>query len=188
MSGSAPHFAPPINRLVLRFPDQEQCALHSLDESICFTHEDEAVIAAICNGTLIYNRLFRKRLNDQPYTITDAQNFLRWAQEGWKSRSWFVFLLRDSKHRIIGAVDIKSAQTDEAEIGYWASATSPGIMANAVIQLCEVAKEAGYRRLIALIAPDNERSIYVAQRAEFVQVEDMTRDGTRYLQFTRNIL
>lgn len=188
MSGSVPRFAASLRRRVLRFPTQEPCVLQALDESVAVTPKDENAIATICNEPLIYHRLFRKMLDGQPYSLAEAQSFVRWAQQGWRDRSWFVFLLRDSTDQIIAAVDIKSADTQGAEIGYWASAASPGIMTNAVLQLCEVAREAGYRRLFALIAPDNAQSLSVVRRAGFMQTEDVTRDGTHYRQFARSLV
>jgi RimJ/RimL family protein N-acetyltransferase len=188
MSGSPPHFAASLRRLVLRFPTQEPCVLQALDENVTWTPQDETAIAIICNEPLIYHRLFHKRLGGQPYSLAKAQGFLRWAKQGWRDRSWFVFLLRDSNDQVVGAIDIKSTHTEGAEIGYWASATSPGVMTNAVFELCDVAREAGYRQLFALIAPDNVQSLGVVSRAGFVQTEDLTRDGTRYRQFARSLV
>lgn len=188
MSGSTPHFATSLYRQVLRFPSQEPCVLQALDESAAITPKDEATIATICNEPLIYHRLFSKMLGSQPYSLAKAQGFVRWAQQGWRDRTWFVFLLRDATDQIIAAVDIKSADTEGAEIGYWASAASPGIMTNAVLQLCEVARDAGYRRLFALIDPDNAQSLGVVRGAGFIQTEDVARDGTHYRQFARSLV
>ena len=188
MSDALPHFAASLRRLVLRFPMQEPCVLQALDDSVTWTPQDEIAMVAICNEPLIYQRLFCKRLGGQPYSLTEAQSFLRSAQQGWRDRSWFVFLLRDAHQQVVGAIDIKSAHTGGAEIGYWASATSPGVMTNAVHQLCDVARAAGYRRLFALIAPDNVQSLGVVKRAGFVQAEDVTRDGTAYQQFTCSLV
>ena len=188
MSSSPPHFPASLRRPVLRFPTQEPCTLEAVDDTVAWTPQDETTLVTICNQPLIYQRLFRKRLGDQPYSVDQAQSFRRWAQQGWRDRSWFVFLLRDSHDQIVGAIDIKSDTTEGAEIGYWASATSPGIITNAVLQLCEVAREAGYERLFALVAPDNVQSLGVVSRAGFVQTEDVTRDGTLYRQFARSLL
>lgn len=188
MSDSPPHFATPLRRPVLRFPTQEPCVLQALDDNVAWTPRDESAIVAICNEPLIYQRLFRKRLGGQPYSLAEARGFLRWAQQGWRDRSWFVFLLRDSHTQVAAAIDIKSVHTEGAEIGYWASATRPGIMTNAVLQLCDVAREAGYRRLFALIAPDNTQSLGVVRRAGFVQAEDVMRDDTHYQQFARDLV
>ncbi len=58
-------------------------------------------------------------------------------------------------------------------------------MTNTVIQLCQVAKEAGYRRLFALIEPDNEQSVRVVLRAHFVQEGDALGNNRRLLQFAK---
>lgn len=188
MSSSPPHFPTSLRRLVHRFPTQEPCTLEALDESAAWIPQDETALVTICNQPLIYQRLFRNRLGGHPYSLAEAVGFRHWAQQGWRDRSWFVFLLRDSHDQIVGAMDIKSGNTEGAEIGYWASATSPGVMTNAVLQLCEVAREAGYRQLFALIAPDNGRSLGVVSRAGFVQTEDVTRGGTHYQQFARSLV
>jgi RimJ/RimL family protein N-acetyltransferase len=158
-----------------------------VDESVPVTDEDVDALVAACNQPLIYQRLFQHRLHGHPYALADAVRFFAWAHQGWKSRAWFVFLMRDPHHQLIGAIDIKSAHITGAEIGYWASASSPGIMTNALIQLSELAKEAGYQQLTALIAPENEKSMRVATRAGFVQATDRIRNGKLYLQFTKQL-
>ena len=72
MSGSPPHFAASLRRLVLRFPTQEPCVLQALDENVTWTPQDETAIATICNEPLIYHRLFRKRLGGQPYSLAEG--------------------------------------------------------------------------------------------------------------------
>jgi RimJ/RimL family protein N-acetyltransferase len=183
MSGSLPHFPAPLHRRVLRYPTQECCILEPLDINSSWTSQDETDVVTICNQPLIYERLFRRALGDQPYSLSQAQSLHRWAGQGWRDRSWFVFVLRDADGQIVAAIDIMPDNTEGAEIGYWASAASPVIMTNAVLQLCEIAREAGYRRLFAVIAPDSVRSLAVVSRAGFVQAEDVTRDGTSYRQF-----
>ena len=187
MSLSFPFFGLPLHRPVARFYDQGQCELQSVDESIPATNEDVQALVAACNEPLIYHRLFQKRLDGRPYSSEDAERFFAWAHEGWKSGEWFIFLIRDPQHKIVGAVDIKSSHLDAAEIGYWASATSPGIMTNAIIRLCELAKEAGYQQLVALIAPDNEKSMRVVTRAGFDRVDDVTRKGKHYFRFIKRL-
>jgi len=141
---SCPHFELPIQRVVARFGQGERCKLRSVDRTHQLTDEDVETVAAAANEDLIYDRLFRERLNGRPYTKDDAYQFFAWAQEKWDHNESFVFFVRNASKRIVGAIDIKSAMTDAAEIGYWASAASPGIMTNTVLALCQVAKEAGY--------------------------------------------
>lgn len=189
MTDSPPHLVASGRYLVLRFPTRESCVLQTLDEHVAWTRQDEMSIVSICNEPLIYHRLFRKRLGGQPCSLAEAQGFLLWAQQGWRDRcSWFAFLLRDSNDQIIGAIDIKSAHTEGAEIGYYASANCRGVMTNAVLRLCDVAREAGYQRLFALIIPEKAQSLGVVSRAGFVQTEHVTRDGTLYKQFARSLV
>jgi RimJ/RimL family protein N-acetyltransferase len=187
MSLSFPSFVTPLHRPVLRFWDGKPCAFQSMDESVPVTDEDVEALVTTCNEPLIYHRLFQKKLQGRPYSRADAERFFAWAHQGWKRRTWFVFLIRDPHHKLIGAMDIKSSHIPGAEIGYWASATSSGIMTNALLQLSGLAKEAGYQRLLALIAPENEKSMRVVMRAGFVQTNDVMRNGRQYLQFTKNL-
>ena len=187
MSVFSPSFVTPLHRSVIHFYDRKQWELQSMDESTPVSDEDVQALIAACNEPLIYERLFQKRLHGRPYSREDAKRFFAWAHEGWKSRTWFVFLIRDPDHQLIGAIDLKSADIMGAEIGYWARASSSGIMTNTVLELCALAKEAGYQQLRALVAPDNEKSIRVTMRAGFVRADDVMRNGRRYLQFTKHL-
>ncbi len=182
---SSPHFELPIERVVVHFGHGERCELRSVDRTYQLTDEDAETVAAIANEDLIYHRLFRERFNGRPYTKEDAYQFFAWAQERWSHNESFVFFVRNERKRIVGAIDIKSATTDAAEIGYWASAESPGIMTNTVLVLCQVAKEAGYLRLFACIAINNEKSIRVVQKAHFVWECEIVRNNRPYLKFTK---
>ncbi|GCE23755.1 GNAT family N-acetyltransferase [Dictyobacter kobayashii] len=166
-SSNIPNFVTPFKRIVLHFPDNQAYGLRSIDDSFPVTPELQQELIAICNEPLIYNRLFRARLQGQPYGLENSTYFTSWAQEGWRKNSWFVFLVLDPLGHAVAAVDIKSNNIDEAEIGYWASTQSRGIMTNTVITLCESARTAGYRRLYALVAPDNAQSSSVVRRAGF---------------------
>jgi len=163
------------------------CELQSVDSTLALTDEDVETIVTICNEDLVYNMLFRERLNGQPYSRQDAQGFLSWAREGWQSDEWFVFLIRNSRNRIIGAIDIKTKTADAAEIGYWVSSTSPGIMTNTVLQLCDIAKVAGYKSLFALTTLENEKSARVLLRANFVGEGQILRNDTAHLKFTKTL-
>ena len=182
---SSPHFELPIGRVVVRFGYGERCELRSVDRTHQLTDEDAETVAAIANEDLIYHRLFQEGLHGQPYTKEDAHHFFTWAQEKWENNESYVFFVRNARKHIIGAIDIKSPTTDEAEIGYWASAASPGIMTNTVLVLCQVAKEAGYLRLFACIAVDNEKSIRVIQKAHFAHECEIVRNKRPHLKFTK---
>ena len=183
-----PHFSVPISQAVKRFGSNERCELRSADGTLNATRRDIETVAEICNEPLIYNRLFRTNFKGQLYTPEHAEKFLQWAREGWQKNAWFVFLIRDAAHQIVAAIDIKTPTLAEAEIGYWASASYPGVMTNTVVELCRVAEGAGYRRLFAVIEPDNERSISVIKRAGFLSDGEMVRNEKRYLRFICELL
>jgi len=181
----SPSFSAPVRCQVLRYPHNERCELRSIDRSYKPKQYDIETVVHISNEPLIYNRLFKNKNNGQPYTPADAERFFLWAQEGWARHEWFVFLVRDSHKTIIAAIDIKSTDLDGAEVGYWASASSPGIMTNTLLQVCQLARDGGYTRLTTMIAPDNEHSIRVTKRSGFVLDGERLHRQQRYLQFSK---
>jgi RimJ/RimL family protein N-acetyltransferase len=122
------------------------------------TRETVENLVDICNEPDIYNALFRIMCQGKPYMSENARAFLDWAREGWEDNAHFVFVVLDDQERHIGALDIKSADLEGAEIGYWASSRHRGIMTPAVEVLCQVAKRAGYQSLTACAAVENGRS------------------------------
>lgn len=76
-------------------------------------------------------------------------------------------MVRDSQKEILAAVDIKTADLNEGEVGYWATSEKPGVMTAAVKKLSEIAKEAGYKKLYALVRFTNDKSSAVITRAGF---------------------
>ncbi len=185
---SKPHFEAPIQKPIERYPDGEIFKMQSVDESSELRPEDLEQVAEICNEGLVYDTLFRGKFEGRPYTSEDAKGFTDWAKQGWNNNDKFVFLIRDPQNRIVGAIDIKSNNTEAAEIGYWASSTTPGIMTNAVKALCDIAKDAGYKQLYGLTVPNNERSQKVLLRAGFSDEGLADRKGKEYLKFTRDLL
>ena len=129
-------------------------------------------IASICNQPLVYDTLFRDRLEGATYSETDADEFIEWAHSGWQSGSHFVFFATNESNRIIGAVDIKSADLAAAEIGYWADSNYPGNMTNAVAALIHAAVETGFSRFTAYVKHNNQKSIRVLERAGFISAEN----------------
>src|SRR5438128_2098845 len=98
---SHPYFVLPVSRPVVRFGQQELCELRSADQTLELRTEDVEAVVAVCNEELVYNRLFRERLNGEPYSRAHAQGYLAWAREGWQRNEWFVFLVRNAQNRII---------------------------------------------------------------------------------------
>lgn len=184
---TTPNLFAPFKRIVLHYPDNQPFGLRSIDDSLPETKELLQEIITICNEPLIYDRLFRERLQGQPYNVENASYFLSWARDGWRSKGWFVFLILDPLGHAVAAIDIKSNNTQEAEIGYWASSKCRGIMTNAVIALSESAKTAGFQRLYTLMEPDNTQSIGVVKRAGFAAAGNTIRDGHSYLRFNKDL-
>lgn len=182
-----PNFKTPVNISFKKFPDGEDFVLHSIDSSHVITEAELESIAAICSEDLIYDVLFKERLKGDPYLTENAKSFIAWAKEGWTKNEWFVFLIRDSKNNIVGAVDIKSANLENAEVGYWLSSKVTGVMANAVSALCSLAKSAGFKSLYGLTVLDNLKSQNVLIRAGFTNVGRVQEKGKDYLKFVKNL-
>ena len=140
-------------------------------------------VASICNQTLIYQMLFQQRLKGLPYTKKDASDFINWAHAGWNKKTHFVFFIIDGQHRLVGATDIKSAELDNAEIGYWADINEPGNVTNAVRVLIETANATGFSKFTAYVRVVNKKSSRVLSRAGFEQsVDNKSREGFMCLE------
>ncbi len=147
--------------------------------------QDVLQLLHLCNEPHIYDLLFAKRCAGEPYAIADAERFLSWAARGWRDQTHFVYLVRNASGQIGGAIDIKSANRESAEIGYWLSSSHSGVMTNAVQAVAERAREAGYAELFALVRPTNTRSASVLTRAGFTKGEAVSRNDTLYDRWTR---
>lgn len=158
----------PVNETVLNYKTKKECKLVSCEDVGVFGEADIEKIAAVCNQKSVYDILFRDKFGGKEYDREKAVGFLNWAASGWKTQKYFVFLVRNSGGEIIGAVDIKSDDLEGGEIGYWADENNPGVMTNAVSRLAELAKNAGYKKLFALVLKENTKSQNVLGRNGFV--------------------
>ena len=157
-------------------------AVRLLPASDDFPAGDSAVrqIVAVCNQAPVYEMLFARRLAGRPYAEEDARRFLSWARRGWSEQTHFVFLLVSGGSEIVGAVDVKSADRDSAEIGYWLSEHASGVMTNALRELARLARAAGYRELFARVRADNPRSAGVLTRSGFSVTDHFVTEGVAY--------
>lgn len=131
------------------------------------TSDRVAEVAAICNEPLVYKRLFRRVMDGLPYPSEKATEWFSWASDGWREQTHFCFAVLTGAGKIAAACDIKSANPDGAEIGYWCSMHEAEIMTNAVIAMCELARQSGFRSLMAGARHGNFRSRAVLSRAGF---------------------
>ncbi|MDC0255922.1 GNAT family N-acetyltransferase [Bacteriovoracales bacterium] len=137
-------------------------------------------IENVCNEAFIYEQLFKVRCKGEPYSIKNAEAFLDWAKEGFKKDSYYVFFILNSSQLPIGAIDIKSNDKEEAEIGYWLSSFHSGLMTNAVIELCKQAKSFGFKNLYGLCELNNLKSKSVLKRAKFADAGKIERNQKSY--------
>ncbi|MBN1153167.1 MAG: GNAT family N-acetyltransferase [Dehalococcoidia bacterium] len=153
---------------VVRYGTGDSYRMRSLDISCSVSDADIADIVSICNESLVWRFLFRDRLGGRSYRQEDARSFVEWARKGWESGEHMVFFLRDQEKHIGACIDIGGlAESGEALIGYWAGVHHGGVMTNAVESLSQLAAEAGYLKLVALVEGENVRSSAVLRRAGF---------------------
>jgi len=185
-----PVFDEKIEREVLNFKTGEKYKLLS-GQDIIFSKEDIEQIASICSQEEVYNILFKIKFKDRPYTPEDAIQFTQWVEKGWKEGTHFVFFVRNTENKIVGAVDIKSPDLNRAEVGYWADRNSSGFMTNALMELCSIAKNAKYIKLFGQVRPENHKSSAVLERASFKYVGVNKREynkDTDYLVYEKNLV
>lgn len=141
---------------------------------------DIPAIVAICNEPAIYDLLFAERCKGRPYARADAERFLLWAARGWHDGTHFLYLIRTESGEVAGALDIKSASLESAEIGYWLSVRHSGVMTNAVTALLGLARKSGFVELFALVRPTNTRSANVVRRAGLTMGRTVTKNNVVY--------
>lgn len=124
-------------------------------------------IVAACNEQHIYEWLFQTRLQGKAYPKSDAIWFHNWGSDGWKNNTHFLFIVTDYEGKAVAAADIKTADTDAAEIGYWSSIHHRGIMTNATKVMIAEGFKAGFKSFYAKVKPDNEASVAVLKRLNF---------------------
>ena len=146
---SLPHDASVADMNDIHFPEKVTLKNHFNERKLHLTRADcissvpsvRARVTSICNQSTVYRNLFQERLKGARYTLSDADEFLAWATAGWKLSTHFVFFIIDDQFGIVGAIDIKSAELDNAEIGYWADSNHPGNITNAVLAMIDSAIE-----------------------------------------------
>lgn len=124
-------------------------------------------VYSCCSEDLIYKTLFQDR-HPEGYSIEHAQGFLDYSEEGWRNQTHFIFgIFHPETNQLVGAIDIKSANKEKAEVGYWLSKHFSGLMTNALIAITKIAKKAGYQSLEIYTEVSNQKSERVVQRAGF---------------------
>lgn len=174
----------PLQLPVTNFKSKKTWTMLSCHDQQAFSAEDVARIVAICNQPLVYDFLFQDRLEHRTYQAEDAIGFLTWAEKGWREQQYFVFIVRDETGTIAAALDIKSNFLQAAEIGYWASSDSPGIMTNAVGALLQLAMRAGYLSIFGNVRATNTASQEVLKRSGFTLEKEIIEGGDPYYRYT----
>lgn len=188
MSGqSFPFPAPIAPRPVQNHKTDRVYQLTPVDGRLEAGPERLAQVVAICNQPAVYELLFAERLGGAPYGPEMAERFFAWGRRGWAEQTHYLFLLLSPAGEVAGAIDIKSADRDSAETGYWLHSGHSGVMTNALVALTELARDAGYRELHAFVRLDNPRSAGVLTRAGFTLMNELERSGRPYRRYARRL-
>lgn len=177
----------PIKKQIRNFHTNDIYTLESLDESHQISHQDITDIIKICNEELIYDFLFREKLKGIAYSYEKAFGFVNHAWDGWFNDTNYIFIIRNFSGNIVGSIDIKSHNLDEGEIGYWLSKDASGVMTNAVIEISNIAKSTGYKKLFALTLLDNHKSQATVKRAGFIEIGKIDRNAVEYIKFEKEL-
>lgn len=136
-------------------------------------------VTAVCQEEQVYTYLFKEKLGGRTYAAEDAIQFLKWAIDGWRNQTHFVFLILSGEGEVAGTIDIKTSLKESAEVGYWCSMHHRGLMTNAVKSLAALATSQGYQELYAKVRLDNAASIAVLERAGFQKDANWNEDPMR---------
>ena len=156
-------------------------------KDMVFSDKDIEKIVEICTRPGTYDFLFSKIFKGRAYTEADAKWFLNFVKEGWENQTNFVFIIRKSDSEIIGVIDIKSANLDRAEIGYWADENYSGFMTNTVNELLSLAKEGGFKKLFAGVLARNDKSIKVLERSGFIRTKEDDKNEEPHFEYEKEL-
>jgi RimJ/RimL family protein N-acetyltransferase len=124
-----------------------------------------------------------------PYTLQDAEAFIRYAEDAWEQESSAPFAITSLNGDPLGAIELHLNRVDRghAGIGYWlrAEARGRGAATNALKLVSVWAfRDLHIERLSLITDPENEASQRVAERAGFnreglLRAWRPTRNGRR---------
>jgi RimJ/RimL family protein N-acetyltransferase len=179
------NFDPPERCAIANFLTGETYFLSRADR-VEATPERLAQVTAICNEPEVHKWIFNEMLGGRPYPASKAEDFASFSRTGWQEGTHFIFLIVTGEGRVAAACDIKQNEADGAEVGYWASAAHRGVMTAGVVQLCALARSAGFRALYARVRKANARSARVLHRAGFVG--EAPAEGDAHDRFHLNLV
>lgn len=159
------------------FPAERQFRHHDGEEAslIRLSHEsvndtDISRIVGICNQPNVkkYVTYQYSTGENKEYIREDALAFVKSGEDSWPQNAP-SYLIRDSHDIIVGTVGLKPSKLGRAEIGYWSDTEGKGgYIADAVIELCNMAEVQGLGEIYGKVALDNEKSAAVLERAGFI--------------------
>jgi RimJ/RimL family protein N-acetyltransferase len=155
----------PITNLPIKnFHTGEEYYLSSFNQPLTNIQLQQLVVT--CNQPPIFKFLFESMFGGRKYNLKDAIKFTTDNIRNWKQQKQFTFHITNKDRQIVAMLDIKSPPIG-SEIGYWADKNHPGLMTNALKEIINLSKKAGYKSLHTLILSTNQRSINLSKRLGF---------------------
>lgn len=163
-----PSLRPPLKIPVENYLTKEICQIASVDQSYKESEEDVNRFTEILNEPIIYNLFYAHKIPDHaPVETNSAQSFIKDDIKGWTEKTSYGFFIRNSEGKIVGHASLEAKDATSAVIHYMFSENFRGVATNTVLKICELAKEAGFQKLIADTVETNEKSQEVLARAGF---------------------
>lgn len=150
-------------------------------DQVVLPHDAVIQVHRVCQEKEVYENVFKLAFHGRPYSEDRAQWFIIHIIEGWENKSHFHWLIMN-KGSIVGTIGIK---TTDGEIGYWQSKNHPGVISNALNEVCEYAKTLGFASLWAYVKKDNLASIRVLEKNLFLLDNELNSKRTDALGFRK---
>jgi RimJ/RimL family protein N-acetyltransferase len=163
-----PSLQPPLKFPVENHITNEICQIASVDQSYKESKTDIDQFTEMLNEPIIYNLFYAHKIpNHAPVTANSAQSLIKDDIKGWTEKTSYGFFIRNNEEKIIGHISLEAKDVNSAAIHYMFSENFRGVATNTVLEICELAKEAGFQKLIADTIETNEKSQGVLTRAGF---------------------
>jgi len=163
-----PSLRPPFKIPVENHITKEICHIVSVDQFYKESETDIDQITEMFNEPIIYNLFYAHKIpNHAPVTANSAQSLIKDDIKGWAEKTSSGFFIRNNEGKIVGHISLEAKDAISAVIHYMFSENFRGVATNTVLKICELAKKAGFQKLIADTVESNEKSQKVLANAGF---------------------
>lgn len=162
---------------------QESSTLNLLIDLNRISQNDFEDLEKILNQPEIY-KLFGKALDGKRIDKDRIKSILDFYIKGFEEKDCFLYLIRNSQERIVGAIDLQRQGDKSFSIGFWANNRKKGFISGALNKLKDVLNKEKIKNLDSYIEPENEDAKRVLERNGFEFVEEtIGKSGKRLLKY-----